>query len=152
MVMRTIRSVLLAAIASGGAAVTLLSFVPWLHVSATILCFFTCHDTKITGFEVTGITELGDGYVVAALGFMITSLAGAILLLPTRTVILPIVIVLAALGTMVITAFNALNFDSHYQEPTWALHAEVVLPIVVALCAGALLTLREHANQSDIAP
>ncbi len=78
---------LFAACALGGVILIALSFLPWVRYefpSDDFLCRGFCDSRQsasqlVDGFDVEGVTDLGDGYVIAAAGALIVLSSGIVL-------------------------------------------------------------------------
>jgi ABC-type Fe3+-siderophore transport system permease subunit len=158
---------LFAASALGGVILIVLSFLPWVRYEfpADVLCRGRfCHPPAsisqvANGFEVEGLTDFGDAYLIAAAGALILVVSGIALVKPSlRLVALPVLAAGAA-------AFGIALFDTLRDfkapcsgpgvsnisrcvdgDPTVALWVVAGLGLLVAMLAAT--SLLEQTSQS----
>lgn len=111
----------------GAVGIVLFAVMPWVDMG---------HD-ELAGPHVTGVTDFGDGRVVAILGLLILLLRVSFIWLSRWRAWLLSAIAALAFGVTGVAAYDA--FRDWYGEPTVWLYGEVLLGATVAICAGVLM-------------
>ncbi len=125
----------------GAVLIPFFAVMPWIHIARSCL---DCEPIDISGSEVKLVTGFGDGRLVALLGISMVLLRISLIWLGRwETAVLSLIAALA-LAAMGIAGAVAVH-DWAGERTVW-LYGDIVLGVVVALCAAGLLSGHTRDN------